>query len=99
MTECFDRYTGGLETIAVCHEKHFIVLVVHENCALVCEAEGPRAPGDSVSSVQNTCPLSSKIVLQNPPQQEWSFTTLYNKLCRCLSITECTLVFYHSRRQ
>ena len=26
--DCFDMYTGGLETIAICHEKHFLVLVV-----------------------------------------------------------------------
>ena len=30
--DCSDRYTGGLglETMAVCHEKHFLVLVVPE---------------------------------------------------------------------
>ena len=30
--DCFDRYTGGLglETIAVCHEKHFLVQVMPE---------------------------------------------------------------------
>ena len=53
--------------------------------ASVYEAEGLRhvvstcdADGDSVNAVQNTCPLSCKIVLQNPPLQEWSFATLSN---------------------
>ena len=54
--------------------------------------------GDSANAVQNN--FSSKIVLQNPPQQEWSCATLsnilqYNKLRRCLSITVCALAFYY----
>ena len=43
----------------------------------VCVRE-PTSAGDSVNDDQNTCPLSSKSVLQNPPLQEWCFTPLSN---------------------
>ena len=42
------------------------------------QGRGPTYDGDSVNAVPNTCPLSSKIVLQNPPLQELSFVTLSN---------------------
>ena len=46
--------------------------------------------GDSVNAVQNTFPLSSKIVLQNPPLQECFFL----QHCQTLdSVTNCVDVF------